>query len=265
MKRSLGDERFEASTYVRDAQGALVDIGSLRPLPDIAILRARLPMLGGESIEARLSAIPGAGRGLFATRAFAKGELVTAYDGPVIHYLPMDQLPRRYQTHARVLAHRAYTVIGNHPAAHLGEDGYGGGALTNHAPRPGMVNAEYSWVDSERNRPGGGGTVFNPFQRLLVIKATKAIKAGEEVLCSYGETYWDRQTDDDVGGDDAFEPVLLRPEDYNVPKDEPATKKRRITLTPMTHQACTHLIVGSVAEVVGIDIAAHQLLCHACM
>lgn len=249
MKR--GEPDREARPLIRDAGGALVPLEVLHGQEGILSLRRRLPVLGGPDLVVGDSTIPGAGRGLFAGRAFAAGELITFYDGPVIAHTP--RLPARYRTHARALFPLRYTILGNHEAARLGEPGTGAGALVNHAAT--NPNVDFLPVDSAENEEAIAtfadlATDLSPWERIMTLVALRDISAGDEFLVYYGRDYWTRA---DAPADQGIEPVLMRPEDWTGRgSTRPPAKKRRVTLTPLSC-ACVPRYV---------DLVKRQCVCH---
>ena len=113
-----------------------------------------------EAVAGR-STIPGAGLGLFATRAYKRGDFVTVYSGVV---------SRRAPSGDRVLdLAPPYSVDGIEPCRHPA----GRGDLVNHAP--GRPNCRYAIVDSR--------------MRLAAVIATRRVAAGDEFFTSYGPHY----------------------------------------------------------------------------
>jgi SET domain-containing protein len=95
----------------------------------------------------------------------AKNELITYYDGERIDY---SVARSRDPSHIRSVAFGHEAIDGlREPAA-----GRGAGSFCNHSDRP---NARYHTRDD-----------------CVWIKALRDIHPGEEVLVSYGKTYWKR-------------------------------------------------------------------------
>lgn len=206
---------------------------------EMQALRATLPVLGA-GLATALSQLPGAGRGLFAARAFARGEVVTFYDGPIVAYVRPAAMPARYAMHAAVLVPMRYVILGNHPLAELGTLGRGGAALANHAPP--KMNAELTHFDSAANDAliAGGSTELGPYDRLKLLVATRPIAEGEEVLTSYGRDAWQRHARPEhvpLHEDDAREQALVFVPPYKrerpaAEEDEEPPAKRRRSGTP---------------------------------
>lgn len=251
--------------FLRDADDQLVSVASARPIRDIASLLPLLPVLGGNSITMAPSGIAGAGNGLFALRDFDNGEVVTFYDSVVIRYVPPHALPRSLRSHARNLLRMRWTLLGNHPLSQFGVAGHGGGALINHASRP---NVSFMNLNSDGNTYALDHMDydrFNPFQSLVVVRASRPIRAGEEFLASYGQDYWQR---DDVDDDLALslEEItrsIVRPGDLVSQASTPdATKKRRIIPTPIS--TCPHVDPITWNGGVCVDLSLQLVLCESC-
>lgn len=99
------------------------------------------------------------GRGVFACRDFAPGELV---ERCALLLLPADEYEQAVSLHGYV-----WSLDANTAALALGC-----GSLYNHAQDP-SCSAE---LDAE--------------QAVLSVFATRAIRAGEELTVDYGEEYW---------------------------------------------------------------------------
>lgn len=250
---AMARRHFVDHTFLRQDgdRSPLVPLARLMPLVDLATVRARLPVLGDGSIRVGSSTIPSAGRGLFATRSFAAGELVTFYDGRVARFRPLASIPRRQRSHLRVLIPLRYMLVGD--TAGLGELGTGGGALVNHdAARP---NAEFVSIDSAANEARamvGASSDLDPFQRLVVVRAVCGIAAGQEVFMDYGGTYWatDGDDDDDDRPEVAFEWVQPSPSSTTTTTEETAPKRRRIEPTKIAAaRRCDVCLVRAVTHV----------------
>jgi len=204
LRTHVADQRrrleFLDSTFLRaiDGSGSLVSLRALVPFDVLELRARRIPVLGpGSGIEVRLSAIPNAGQGLFATRRFAKGEIVTFYDGPIVFADPPATLTREQRSHLRVLYPLTFAIDGNAPQARKGEPGTGGAALINDA-HPGSRrdnNVELTSLDttSETDRVESFTGLIHaadPRRRIVIARALRDIAAGEEFLVDYGPTYW---------------------------------------------------------------------------
>lgn len=114
-----------------------------------------------------------AGRGLFATRDFPRGAIVTAMEGTVRRGRGP---PLGGASHACTLLHGDFWLDGRRdPAA-----GAAGGSFANDARHEGPNNARLVW----RRR---GGSL-----PLVVVRARRAIPAGAEITVGYGRSYWRR-------------------------------------------------------------------------
>ena len=109
------------------------------------------------------SNIAGAGKGLYAAREFKKGESVTVYTGDVT----TDPEEEHGGSHYVFALNRRVTI----DAARTNT---APGRLANHAS-PGNL----TWVVNNRDRT-------------VRLVATRAIRAGQELLVSYGQAYWRR-------------------------------------------------------------------------
>lgn len=110
------------------------------------------------------SLIPNAGYGLFATRDFAKGNDIVPYTGDIILTLDDDVYWGRY-----VLQVKSNVYID--------------------AKDP--VNTA-GFINSPRgtNKKTNCQFVYNPRTKVAWVRATKKIKAGDELLVGYSSGYW---------------------------------------------------------------------------
>lgn len=121
-----------------------------------------------QGLDVRPSGVDGAGNGLFAARAFAQGELVCEYVGRTLSL-------------ARVMRMRVderdYVMGGFGLNVHL--DGrHDLNMLARYINDNGdaaMINAEFVKLRAERK---------------ALVRALRPLAAGEEIFCSYGESYW---------------------------------------------------------------------------
>ncbi len=151
-----------------------------------AALTTFLPRVAPGELEVRPSGIRGAGNGVFAARAFKRGQIVTWYDGPIIPWVPARTLPEGLRTHARALYMMRYTILGNVDAATLRYitqaaqwRGKGAGACLNDQ---GAAN-NVTFYPLEAGRTG-------PFDKIVGIRAARDIAPGEELFIGYGKDYW---------------------------------------------------------------------------
>jgi hypothetical protein len=144
----------------------------------------------GRGVELKASEIPGAGRGLFATRPFATGYPVTCYEGEHLSRIEVDAMDIGKQTHVRVVAaHHAYIDGRLNPV----RDGLGGASWAN--DRSYYKARDGTWT----KRKGEGGmnnTKYDIWNNELRIVATRPIAIGDEITTSYGSTYWTRANDE---------------------------------------------------------------------
>ncbi|MCB9879983.1 MAG: hypothetical protein H6835_20520 [Planctomycetes bacterium] len=141
----------------------------------------------GGRLVVRASTIAGAGLGVFvgAGHAFARGDTLTRFDGALIDQRAAQRL--RFagaDTYVRTLVHGHAYLDAAHVAALVREpqrralDGVGVGGLANHAPRC-AANAAYVrlWQRATASY-------------VVVLRATRRLAAGDEVLAYYGRDYW---------------------------------------------------------------------------
>lgn len=146
---------------------------------------------GQYAVKVRDSTIAAAGRGLFATEDIKKGQWITPYFGETI---PKTCLDQRYPGGEDSLA--PYTVE------------YGAGGRTRYvdsACRRGIAGMANALFD-ENNNPlpkedHNAVLLYRKYEkakrgrspvkhtRMLWLKATKAIPAGHEIFCHYGDDY----------------------------------------------------------------------------
>lgn len=118
---------------------------------------------------------PGAGLGLFASRAFKKGELITWYDGDVRPVMWAVAAKPEELTHVRSLMMQEAVIDGlKKPLCCCG-----GASFANDARTTAAQSAKYFVKD------------VGAFP-CIVLKALRPIAAGEEILVSYGKQYWRR-------------------------------------------------------------------------
>lgn len=123
------------------------------------------------------STITGAGKGLYATREFMRGELITEYVGEIISREEARKRLERGEFHyLGTLVPGLYEIDGIRSPIF----GVGAASLINHAS---SSNANVRWCHIEDRK-----VCF----RRLFAKATRDIHPGEEILINYGKTFWDR-------------------------------------------------------------------------
>jgi hypothetical protein len=144
--------------------------------------------VGSSGISVRPSAIAGGGLGLFTARDFAKGEVITWYDGAIIsgaeakayREVDVDRV-----SHIRTLE-TGHTAIDGLKTVVAGR---GGGSFANDAnweggghARKDQNNARWHRLEASTRNGLPGPTV--------VIVAKSDLVAGTEVTLPYGRQYW---------------------------------------------------------------------------
>lgn len=146
----------------------------------------------GHGVEVRISSIPGAGNGLFATRAFRRHEWITGMDGVVFGGPDRDRenVARGHPwSHFRQVLHGNLWLDGirmpNPPA------GVGGGSYANDR----SYNVTTGTVAVKSNNNACYEMVYDPTLPTVPVtflRAVKDILPGEEVTVNYGRVYWKR-------------------------------------------------------------------------
>lgn len=133
--------------------------------------RRRLLVFPGATVDdglsVRPSTIPNAGNGLFADRDFARGTIITKYDGPIA-MVPSAPPAASATTHWASLM-RGWVVEGLTSPIR----GRGGGSFMNHVPRG--ANAEFVKNDAAGHPYYG-----------IYVKAKRNIQKGDEIFLTYG-------------------------------------------------------------------------------
>ncbi len=122
----------------------------------------------GNGLEVSESRLHDAGRGLFATTEFFKGDVITTYDGE--HIDKDDALMRDVKTHMASICSRCVIDGIKTP-----RDGAGGGSFVNDPRSCTMRNAKFRRVDEGYKSNYG-----------VHLVATRDILRGEEIYASYG-------------------------------------------------------------------------------
>ena len=119
-------------------------------------------------LDVRPSQVPGAGDGLWTTRAFAAGEVLCEYRGRVLSLAAVLRMSVR---------ERDYVMGGFGLNAHVDGrlDPNMLGRYVNDHGDASMLNAEFHKLQPERR---------------ALVRALRPLVAGEEVFASYGEGYW---------------------------------------------------------------------------
>jgi hypothetical protein len=189
--------KFKRDTFVRRGDGSLVSLNDLGTLEHIGPLRDTLPVIGRD-LDARPSQIPDAGTGVYTTRVFAKGEIVSWYSGAIITFVKPENLSLALRSHARALMQMRYTILGNvmEDGRHMVTELRGRGAVPFMNAAHGSAfraNAEFSYVENARNEQINTYIQqLDPHERIVVAVATRKIARGEEVFMDYGVDYWKR-------------------------------------------------------------------------
>jgi hypothetical protein len=135
----------------------------------------------GNGLEVRTSQIKDAGNGLFATKKFNKGELITGYSGEVIDY---EEAERRVAANPDAFSHmrtvnRRFSLIDGYKVP---KDGYYGGSFANDAQSTQFHNnAKFDVMFL--NKIG---------EHFVVMRATENIEPDQEIFVDYGADYWKR-------------------------------------------------------------------------
>lgn len=175
------------------------------------------------------SQIPEAGFGLYATQDFPAGVLVTEYTGPEVNRDEALALRAAGKDQYIRSLKNGFCIDGN-PFPALGEgcaqmanDGFPGWSvdcfvepILTHSSQDGIPNNCEFILDTRRDKVQEKPRVY--------LRTLRAISSGEELLASYGRTYWDihlaSDDDDDDEDDDEDEE-----EDDGEQKEEAAGEK----------------------------------------
>lgn len=222
-------ERPSQRVFIIEAAGnELYDKVSLNgkiKIPDsIVELKKALPKIATGDLDIRESTIPEAGKGVFAERDFAKNELITYYEGPILSKKEADLLP--IKTHHKSIVALKYVQVGllrrdgkeiQNPKEELSNGGIA--AFLNDSRSDENNNTSFLILDMKENQkiwvkmiekarrsdPNNKATVrllmpifdtmireggaFQLIRRIIVVKALRNIKRGEELFASYGNNY----------------------------------------------------------------------------
>ena len=123
-----------------------------------------------KDVVVKRSTIPAAGKGLFALKPFAVGDVVATYGGVVMHADEWKRLPANKRYYGMAIEGQTNFIVDGTKSygIHMGRwvnDPYN----TNHA-----VNVKSKW---------------NNNQKRVELKATKAIAKGAEIFINYGPGY----------------------------------------------------------------------------
>lgn len=144
----------------------------------------------GNGAEIKESTVPGAGLGLFTTCNFPAGACV-GYWHPtqIIPYAEAKQHSLAQSTHYRSLFPMRWVIDGK--ILHGGDPrtvltGLGGAGYANDLRK--QNNCEFDWMDWPGRTDPFDFSDLNA--RIIVLRATRPIAAGEELFVSYGDDYW---------------------------------------------------------------------------
>ena len=136
------------------------------------------------------SAISGGGQGLFATQHIPRNSIITRYSGAIVSTQEARELrDQGRSTHTRTLTLQHNAIQGIRSQEWDRIDNIlrrfvGKGSLANDAR-----NTQYSNNAIFHTTTLPGNTAVS----LIVLKATRNIKKGEEIFVSYGAGYWNSQ------------------------------------------------------------------------
>lgn len=171
---------------------------------DVEFIKNAKAALLQHKIELRKSTIPNAGYGVFATEDIKMGDELTWYAGQIVPHKDVT-----CKTHTRSLFSQRWAIDGtclpngtkisqDHNERREQLKGTGLGAFFNHADGE-KKNAEFVLVDAPQVEEAyqrflkGRPFAPDPKWRIIVVKATKHIRKGEEIFVSYGHDYWQRE------------------------------------------------------------------------
>ena len=138
-----------------------------------------------DGLKIAKSNIKGAGQGLFTTRAFKAGERLIEYTGDTVSTdSVMYNLPKAQGYNSRYVVSMSDQVSIDAARTNTAD-----GRMINAPPSGTRPNSRFGFKQTD---PKG-----------ITIYATRGIKAGDEILLSYGRTYWTR-------GDSRMKPITLR-------------------------------------------------------
>jgi hypothetical protein len=125
-------------------------------------------------IEVKTSTLKNAGRGLFATQKFEKGQWITKYEGSLIDQKQAIKLRKEKRAQFLATCESQWTVVNGN--THV-RSGFGGAQFANHEENKTKINAKLViYVDRK-----------HPHSPWPYLRATRIIQPGEEIFCSYGK------------------------------------------------------------------------------
>lgn len=158
--------RSEITRLIKSTTSGFVQESKLKHIPVL-----------GDGIELRVSRIPNSGRGVFVTRDFHEGEVITLYFGHV--FGEQERAWMQYHnmgSHCKPLQYKHSYLDGVKTAfvgMHAGQLLNQGDANTR--------NCEWITLETKTSK------------RFVAIRATRYIFPGEELYISYGKKFWDEQ------------------------------------------------------------------------
>lgn len=187
----------------------------------------------GNGLKLEISSIPNSGYGLFTTRSFQKGEIITFYDGAIAPRIPPSDIRKEYKTHARMI-NQFYTIFGDftrngakidlyNPLHRVLVEGMGGASRANSqtGKNASKNNVEWFTVRSLFNQQNPFKE--NPFDVVVLIYAKKKLREGDELFVSYGEDYW---LNAEKGGTKI--PQFITREEYTIEQRNEEQRRNRL-------------------------------------
>lgn len=143
----------------------------------------------GNGVEVRASKLgPNANLGLFATRRFETGDLVTEYDGCVIDEREAKaRQEKKISTHIRSLGPKHASIDGRDVP---NETWRGGASFANDSFGRPPYNAKWEQQRPGKHTVGVNRSGTNVFERVF-LRATKQIVPGDEIYVDYGKDFWE--------------------------------------------------------------------------
>lgn len=133
----------------------------------------------GCGLSVRMSLIPNAGAGLFAEQCFRRGCLITEYVGSQSLIWKEQARREAQQDPARASHWRGLDSGWVIDGLRIPVIGMGGGSFANDGRSNQANNARYVEL-----------LAANGVDSRVFLRATRDIRAGEEILVSYGRSYW---------------------------------------------------------------------------
>jgi hypothetical protein len=145
----------------------------------------------GAGIEHRASHIPGI-QGLYATKAFKKGEIVTEYNGTLKDKPPEEEKQRtKYESWYEISVPGHKDIYLDGATAPI-KDGYPAAQLANDPRNTDLVNGKWCYTDDVRAGVKRKSELKStaPVYTRIWLRARKNIAKGDEIFVAYGSTYW---------------------------------------------------------------------------